>query len=49
MPFLLVYLHRPDRGQFDIIDFDPNLCSHGLYGFADIDSNTWKVIPSDSW
>lgn len=40
---------RPGEGKFDIDDIDPNLCTHGFYGFADLDNITWTIYPYDPW
>ena len=34
---------RPGLGKFDVDDIDPTLCTHGFYGFADIDENTYEI------
>ena len=35
--------------KFDVEDFDPFLCSHGFYGFADLDNATWTITAWDPW
>ena len=30
-------------GKFDVSDIDATLCTHGYYGFADIDPNTYEI------
>ena len=30
-------------------DFDPFLCSHGFYGFADLNNGTWEIDAWDPW
>ena len=34
---------RPGFGKFDVEDIDATLCTHGYYGFADIDPNTYEI------
>jgi chitinase len=41
--------YRPGLGKFDIDDIDPDLCTHGFYGFADMDNITWQVYSMDPW
>jgi len=41
--------YRVGFGKFDIDDIDPNLCTHGFYGFADLNNQTWKVEVFDPW
>ena len=42
-------MSRPGEGKFDIDDIDPNLCTHGFYGFADLDNQTWTIYSYDPW
>ena len=30
-------------------NIDPTLCTHGFYGFADLNNVTWKIKPYDPW
>ena len=32
-------------GHFAPESLDPNLCTHGLYGFAEVDADTGALIP----
>jgi GH18 family chitinase len=32
------FFFRLDEGNFKIEDIDPTLCTHGFYGFADINN-----------
>jgi len=41
--------YRPGNGKFDIDDIDPHVCTHLNYGFADMDNQTWTVVPYDPW
>ena len=41
--------YRPGLGKFDVPDIDPTLCTHGFYGFADIDENTYEIRVWDPW
>ena len=41
--------YRPGDGKFDVDDIDPNLCTHGFYGFADLDNATWTIKIWDPW
>jgi GH18 family chitinase len=50
------FFFRLDEGNFKIEDIDPTLCTHGFYGFADInnevsqgDGRRWKVIDFYTW
>jgi hypothetical protein len=45
----IVNLFRTGDGQFDVDDIDPTLCTHGFYGFAELNNVTWKVVPVDPW
>lgn len=42
-------LTRPGKGKFDVEDIDPFLCTHGFYGFADLDNITWTIYVYDPW
>jgi len=35
--------YRPGLGEFDVANIDPNLCTHGFYGFADLNNVTNKI------
>ena len=41
--------YRDGFGKFDVPDIDPNLCTHGYYGFADLDNATWTLKVIDPW
>ena len=41
--------YRPGEGKFDVEDIDPWLCTHGFYGFADLDNITWTIYAYDPW
>jgi len=41
--------YRPGVGKFDIPDFDASLCTHGYYGFSNLDNHTWEMVPYDPW
>merc|ERR1712038_1116512 len=41
--------YRPGYGAFDVDDIDPSLCTHGMYGFADLDNATWTIKVWDPW
>jgi len=41
--------YRPGYGKFDVADIDATLCTHGYYGFADIDPNTYEIKVWDPW
>ena len=41
--------YRDGFGKFDVDDIDPNLCTHGYYGFADLDNATWTLKVIDPW
>jgi len=41
--------YRPGYGQFRVEDVDPNLCTHGFYGFADLHNDTWTLKIWDPW
>ena len=40
---------RVGDGKFDVDDIDPNLCTHGFYGFADMNNQTWTIKVIDPW
>ena len=46
---LKVAIYRPGYGQFRVEDVDPNLCTHGFYGFADLHNDTWTLKIWDPW
>jgi len=39
--------YRPGIGEFDVDDIDPRLCSHGFYGFVDLNNSTWVIDAID--
>merc|ERR1712141_96063 len=41
--------YRPGYGAFDVDDIDASLCTHGMYGFADLDNATWTIKVWDPW
>lgn len=41
--------YRPGFGQFDVDNVDTAYCTHGFYGFADLDNATWTVKIWDPW
>jgi len=41
--------YRPGVGKYDIPDFDASLCTHGYYGFSNLDNHTWEMVPYDPW
>jgi len=46
--------YRPGYGKFDIDNIDTSLCTHGFYGFADLNNNTadphvWELVAYDPW
>ncbi|KAH8339656.1 hypothetical protein KR067_012162, partial [Drosophila pandora] len=41
--------YRPGQGKFLPEDIDSNLCTHIVYGFIVLDSNTLTVKTHDSW
>ena len=45
----LLHNFRPGYGKFDVPDIDPTLCTHGFYGFADIDDDTYEIRVWDPW
>ena len=44
-----VSFYRPGDGRYDVADIDPTLCTHGMYGFADLDNATWTIKVWDPW
>ena len=40
---------RTGYGKFDVDDVDTTLCTHGFYGFADLDNHTWEIYAYDPW
>ena len=42
-------VYRPGDGKFDVENFDPMLCTHGIYGFAGLDESTHKIIALDPY
>lgn len=42
-------IYRVGDGSFDVDDIDPTLCTHGFYGFAELDNTTWQITPVDPW
>ena len=45
----LRFVPRVPPAKFDVDDFDPFLCSHGFYGFADLNNGTWEIDAWDPW
>ena len=43
------HVHRGGDGKFDVDDIDPTLCTHGFYGFSNLNNNTWMMEPYDPW
>jgi len=41
--------YRTGYGTFRVDDFDASLCTHGFYGFADLDNVTWTLKIYDPW
>ncbi|KAH8410068.1 hypothetical protein KR009_005600, partial [Drosophila setifemur] len=41
--------YRPGQGKFEPEDIDDNLCTHIVYGFAVLDSNSLTIKTHDSW
>ena len=41
--------YRWGDGAYDVPDIDPMLCTHGMYGFADLDNATWTIKIWDPW
>ena len=42
-------MNRTGDGHFDVDHIDPSLCTHGFYGFADLNNVTWQIVPYDPW
>ena len=42
-------VYRPGLGKFDIEDFNPYLCTHGIYAFAGLDQGSSKIKSLDPW
>ena len=45
---------RPGFGKFDVDNIDTSLCTHGFYGFADLNNRTedphvWELVAYDPW
>ena len=47
--FRLLFFFRTGMGAFAIEDIDSSLCTHGMYAFALIDSNTLEIMSYDPW
>jgi len=46
--------YRPGYGKFDVPNIDTSLCTHGFYGFADLNNRTedphaWELVAYDPW
>lgn len=41
--------YRPGKGKFLPEDTDPNLCTHVVYGFTVLDSESLTIKVHDSW
>ena len=41
--------YRPGIGKFTPDDIDPTLCTHIMYGFATLDTNTLLLKAYDTW
>ena len=41
--------YRPGIGQMTPDDIDPTLCTHIMYGFATLDTNTLLLKAYDTW
>eukprot|EP00095_Tigriopus_kingsejongensis_P009617 maker-scaffold328_size205007-snap-gene-0.19 protein:Tk09617 transcript:maker-scaffold328_size205007-snap-gene-0.19-mRNA-1 annotation:"chitinase isoform x1" len=41
--------YQEEPGRFDVTWVDTDLCTHGLYAYADIDTNSWFLMPTDPW
>ncbi len=46
---LYISFFRPGYGTYDVDDIDPTLCTHGFYGFADLNNGTWELDSFDPW
>jgi len=42
-------VYRPSRGSYSIDNFDPNLCTHVVYAFSGLDSQTDTIKSLDPW
>jgi len=40
---------RVGYGKFDVDQIDPDLCTHGFYGFSELNNQTWEMVPVDPW
>ena len=54
MKFNNSYFCRPGYGKFDVDNIDASLCTHGFYGFADLNNRTedphaWELVAYDPW
>ena len=47
--YCLLSYFRTGYGTFRVEDIDASLCTHGFYGFADLDNSTWSVKIWDPW
>ena len=48
------FIYRPGYGQFSVDNIDSTLCTHGFYGFADLNNRTedphaWELVAYDPW
>merc|ERR1712055_482199 len=46
--------YRPGYGKFTVDNIDSTLCTHGFYGFADLNNRTedphaWELVAYDPW
>jgi len=46
--------YRPGYGKFTVDNIDSSLCTHGFYGFADLNNRTedphaWELVAYDPW
>lgn len=41
--------YRPESGKFTPEHVDPTLCTHLIYSFAGLDTNTWTIKSLDAW
>ena len=51
---ITIYTFRPGYGKFDVDNIDTSLCTHGFYGFADLNNRTedphvWELVAYDPW
>ena len=54
MTTFIPYINRPGYGKFDVDNIDTSLCTHGFYGFADLNNRTedphvWELVAYDPW